>query len=54
MCLSLPVQRVHPEGECNPDAVRYLSSEDEQGEDSQGKDASLPFASLKDLMDKVK
>ncbi len=54
VCLSLPVQRVHPDGECNPEAVRYLSSEDEQGDDSRGKDASLPFASLKDLIDKVK
>ena len=54
VCLSLPVQRVHPDGGCNPDAVRYLSSEDEQSLDSRGKDASLPFASLKDLMDKVK
>ena len=54
VCLSLPVQRVHPEGECNPEAVKYLSSEDEQGNDFRGKDASLPFASLKDLMDKVK
>lgn len=54
VCLSLPVQRVHPEGECNPDALKYLSSENEQGNDSQGKDASLPFASLKDLMEKAK
>ena len=54
VCLSLPVQRVHDEGECNPEAVRYLSSEDEQSGDSQGKDASMPFASLKDLIDKVK
>ena len=54
VCLSLPVQRVHLEGECNPEAVKFLSSEDEQSVDSQGKDASLPFASLKDLIDKVK
>mgnify|MGYP004558071803 CR=1 FL=1 len=54
VCLSLPVQRVHPEGECNPDAVKYLSSEDEQSVDSRGNGASMPFASLKDLIDKVK
>ena len=42
------------EGECNPEAMRYLSSEDEQSGDSQCRDASLPFASLKDLIDKVK
>ncbi len=54
VCLSLPVQRVHPEGECNPDAVRYLSSEDDLRKESERGDASLPFASLKDLIDKVK
>lgn len=54
VCLSLPVQRVHNEGECNPEAVRYLSSEDEQGGDSQCKDASMPFASLKDLIEQEK
>ena len=25
VCTSLPMQRVHPEGECNPDAVKYLA-----------------------------
>jgi len=27
VCLSLPMQRVHPEGGCNPDVVRFLSKE---------------------------
>ena len=54
VCLSLPVQRVHPDGECNPEAVRFLSSEDDQGDIAPGEDSSLPFASLKDLIDKVK
>lgn len=25
VCTSLPMQRVHPEGGCNPDAVKYLA-----------------------------
>lgn len=54
VCLYLPVQRVHPEGECNLEALRYLSSEDGKRDDSQGSESSLPFASLKDLMEKVK
>lgn len=54
VCLSLPVQRVHPDGECNPEAVRYLSSDNDQGCESRANDASLPFASLKDLLDNVK
>lgn len=24
VCISLPLQRVHPEGECNPETVKYL------------------------------
>ncbi len=51
ICLSLPVQRVHEEGGCNPEALRYLSSEDAQ-EELPGKDNSTPFAGLKDLLGK--
>ncbi|MBP3270092.1 MAG: DUF177 domain-containing protein [Bacteroidales bacterium] len=50
ICLSLPVQRVHEDGECDPETVRFLSSEDEQGQIQ--KDSSSPFAGLKDLLDK--
>lgn len=25
VCISLPMQRVHPDGECNPEAVKYLN-----------------------------
>ena len=28
ICLSLPLQRVHPEGECNPDTVGYVPEPD--------------------------
>ena len=24
ICLAMPLQRVHPEGQCNPDTVRFL------------------------------
>ena len=51
VCLSLPVQRVHNEGECNPEAVRYLSSEN--GQEPSVKDSSTPFAGLKDLLGKI-
>ncbi|MCQ2118626.1 MAG: DUF177 domain-containing protein [Bacteroidales bacterium] len=49
VCLSLPVQRVHPEGECNPDALKYLNSESDT-ETLPSSDSSLPFASLKSLL----
>lgn len=54
VCLSLPVQRVHPEGECDPETLKYLSSGDVMGESPAPEAASLPFASLKELMDKEK
>ena len=45
--MSLPIQRMHPEGECDPETVRYLSHEapEEPVEDS-------PFAALGKLFDK--
>ena len=47
---ALPVQRVHEDGGCDPETVRFLSSEDD--EDLLVKDSSSPFAGLKDLLDK--
>lgn len=46
ICLSLPIQRVHEEGECDPDTVRFLSRDG--GEDEPASDN--PFAGLKDLL----
>ncbi len=45
VCLALPMQRVHPDGECNPDAMRHLS-----GKAEEGMAENSPFAALKDLM----
>ena len=47
VCLALPMQRHHNDGECNPEAMRYLSG----GEPVQaGEDANNPFAALKEMM----
>ena len=46
VCLSLPMQRVHPEGECNPDTVRFLRQE-QGNEEAAG--TNSPFAALKGL-----
>ena len=51
ICLSLPVQRVHEEGGCNPEALRFLSSED--GQEPVQKESSTPFAGLRDLLGKI-
>ena len=47
VCLALPMQRYHDDGECNPDAVKYLAG----GEPAEKlEDANNPFAALKELM----
>ncbi len=48
ICLSLPLQRYHAEGECNPEVVKYLY----EGEplDEKVEEANNPFAALKDLI----
>ena len=45
VCLSLPMHRVHPEGECDPDTVRFLS----QGVENEEAATDSPFAALKGL-----
>ena len=48
VCLSLPMQRVHPQGECNPDTVRFLGQDGCVDEEAA---PSSPFAALKGLFD---
>lgn len=50
-CLALPMQRVHPEGECNPMALRYLSDGDIQDRELKKDNEDNPFAVLKGLID---
>ena len=50
VCISLPIQRVHEEGDCNPDALRYLEPQ-VTSEASETEDANNPFAALKGLID---
>ena len=45
-CLSLPLRRVHADGECDPDTVKYLSDDEEK----TGDDVDTPFALLKGLL----
>ena len=48
VCLSLPMQRTHPEGECNPVAMKYYSHTQES-EASVEEEELNPFAALKDM-----
>ncbi len=52
VCLSLPLQRSHPEGACDPDTVRFLSR-GERGNEEAGTatEVNSPFAALKGLLD---
>jgi len=47
ICLSLPIQMVHEEGECDPEMIARL--EKAKGEESKVKESS-PFNKLKDLL----
>ena len=46
-CISLPMRRVHPEGECNPAALKFLRTEETAG---VAPAAGSPFAALKDIL----
>ena len=48
ICLSLPLQRVHPEGECNPDTVRFLRQGERKNEEAA---LNSPFSALKGLFE---
>lgn len=47
VCLSLPMQRVHEAGGCNPDAVRHIGIREEAGAAASGN----PFGMLRDLLE---
>ena len=48
VCLSLPMQRCHEDGECDPAALRHLSGE---GSKPQDADLNNPFAALEGLLE---
>ena len=49
VCLSLPMQRTHEPGECNPEAMRYYGSPIEVESSEQEESENNPFASLKNM-----
>ena len=47
VCLSLPMQRTHDEGECNPEVMKmYCAPEESEVKEEEGEN---PFSALKDL-----
>ena len=51
ICVSLPMQKVHPEGECDPTALSRLSNEADAQKDAP---ANTPFSGLKELLKQKK
>ena len=51
ICVSLPMQKVHPEGECNPAAISHLSDEAEAAKEAP---ANTPFSGLGELLKQKK
>ena len=51
VCLALPIQRVHPQGACNPDTIRFLGQQERTDEEAEAKEANSPFAALKGLFE---
>ena len=49
ICLALPLVKVHPEGKCNPEMLRYIS-DNEGGETTADSDVARPFEGLKELL----
>ena len=47
-CLALPMQRMHDPEDCNPDAMRYFETEEENDFSGDSEDVN-PFAALKDM-----
>ena len=49
VCLGLPLVKVHPDGKCNPEMLRYIS-DNEGTETAADGDVSRPFEGLKELL----
>lgn len=53
VCINLPVQIVHEEGECNPDMLNRLNAAEQKSEEV-GDASNSPFGDLKNLLEKRK
>ena len=50
ICLGLPLVKVHPEGKCNPEMLRYITESEGTDTGLEG-ETSRPFEGLKDLLE---
>ena len=49
VCTSLPMQRMHAEGDCNPAVLEYFGNAEEEAGQTDADGQSNPFAALKDM-----
>ena len=57
VAVAMPIQKVHPEGKCDPEMVKYLSEEKEPGDDDEVKENTTGeidprWEALKQLIEK--
>ena len=50
ICRGLPLVKVHPEGKCNPEMLRYITESEGTDTGPEG-ETSRPFEGLKDLLE---
>ena len=50
VCISLPLSRVHEDGGCDPETVKYLSTEESLADQETAETVESPFAALKSLL----
>jgi len=53
ICLGLPLVKVHPEGKCNPEMLRYITENEGTDTAAEG-EMARPFEGLKELLEKQK
>jgi len=50
VCISIPMLRVHEDGECNQETIKYLNQTQKVEDEEPVAATASPFASLKDLL----
>lgn len=51
VCISLPLSRVHEDGGCDPETVKYLCTEESLADQETAETVESPFAALKSLLE---
>lgn len=52
ICLSVPIHKVHEDGDCDPEVLKYICGESEDATSSEEVPMDSPFAGLADMLEK--